>query len=111
MQSLSQWWESRVQRGVQINAQRAEIARQQVVSGVRSLRDLPDDELIAAAPAHTSLSRPHHEMEMQRRLKDAVIALTEESKTARAWAAWGSAVIAVLTVVLIVLTVVLIKQG
>jgi hypothetical protein len=83
------------------------LARERGVSAVRSLQELADDELIAQAPARTSLSHPHHEMEMQRRLKDSIDRLTRETARARWWAFWGSAAIAALTVVLVVLTIVL----
>lgn len=56
--------------------------------------NLSDDELIAQAPARTSLSRPRHEIEMQRRLKDAIIGLTTETTKARWWAFWGAVAIA-----------------
>jgi hypothetical protein len=74
---------------------------------LQELGALSDEELIAQAPARTSLSKPRHEMEMQRRLKVATENLTAETQKARIWAAWSSAVIAILTVVLVVLTVVL----
>jgi hypothetical protein len=45
---------------------------------IRELARLSDDELIAQTPANTSLSRPLPQMEMSRRLKDAVEALTAE---------------------------------
>jgi hypothetical protein len=76
-------------------------------SRVRGLRALTDDELIAQAPPQSSLSRPAHQMEMQRRLKDSIEGLTKETAKARWWAFWGSAAIAALTVVLVVLTIVL----
>ena len=70
-------------------------------SAARRLQELTDDELIARAPAKTSLSHPHHEMEMQRRLKDSIEGLTRETARARWWAFWGSAAaITALTVVL-----------
>jgi hypothetical protein len=81
------------------------------VNEVTQLQDLTDQDLIASAPAQSSLSRPYAQMEMQRRLKDSIEALTAESKKSRIWSAWGTAVIAALTTVIIVLTVVLIKHG
>ena len=55
----------------------------------RGLQGLTDDELIAQAPTRSSLSHPHHEMEMQRRLKDSIEKLTKETARARWWAFWG----------------------
>jgi hypothetical protein len=46
-------------------------------------------------------------MEMQRRLKDAIVGLTTETTKARWWAFWGSLAIGALTLVLVALTIVL----
>jgi hypothetical protein len=50
-------------------------------------------------------------MELQRRLKDAILAQIAESRRGRIWGAWGTAVMALLAIVGIALTVVLIKHG
>jgi hypothetical protein len=109
--SIKMWWA----RGQRITEQKAaaaaDTARQNDAAMVNYLRSLTDDELIAAAEARTSMSHPYHEMEMQRRLKDAILAQISESRKGRIWGAWGAAAIAMLTAVLIVLTVVLIKRG
>jgi hypothetical protein len=62
----------------------AAAARRRRVSRVRSFRELSDDELTGQAQSRTSLSGPHHEMEMQRRLKDSIEALTAETAKASA---------------------------
>jgi hypothetical protein len=72
---------------------------------------MTDEELISAAEARTSLSHPYHEMEMQRRLKDSIDALTLETCRARWWAFWGAVATGVLTVALVALTVVLAVRG
>jgi hypothetical protein len=109
--SIREWWADAQRAGEQKAARAAEDARRRAVAHVNSLQALTDDELIASAPPKSSLSTPDHEMEMQRRLKDAILAQTAESRRGRIWGAWGAAAIAALTVVLIVLTVVLIKHG
>ena len=109
--SVREWWSNADAAREQKAARAADIARRRGVANVNRLRALTDDELITDAPARTSLSHPDHEMEMERRLKDSIQALTAETTKARVWAAWGAAVIAVLTFVVIVLTVVLIKRG
>lgn len=50
----------------------------QQAAEIRELARLSDDELIARAPANKSLSPPLPQMEMSRRLKGAVEALTAE---------------------------------
>ena len=65
---------SRVERQAQEIENR--LARQS--EEIRKLARLSDDELIAQTPANTSLSRPLPQMEISRRLKDAVEALTAE---------------------------------
>ena len=74
------------------------------VNGVRQMANLSDAELIA-----TDLSIPsaRNQMEMQRRLKVAIEALTAETVLARKVATWIAAIIAALTAVLVALTVVL----
>ena len=56
---------------------------------IRGLASLSDEQLIAQAPARTPVAFPWHEMEMQRRLKDSIEALTREASRARWWAFWG----------------------
>jgi hypothetical protein len=109
--SLREWWDNAGRVTEQKAARASEVARQRAAAEINRLRALSDDELIADSPARTSLSRADHEMEMQRRLRDAILAQIAESRKGRIWAAWGAAAIAALTVVLIVLTVVLIKRG
>jgi len=104
---LREWWEAKVRAGEQQAARDAEAGRERRVSRIRGLRELTDDELIALSPARSSLSYAHNEMEMQRRLKDSIEALTAETAKARRWSLGESAVIAALTVVLVVLTIVL----
>ena len=74
------------------------------VDGVRGLSDLSDVELIATDP---SIPSARNQMEMQRRLKVAIEALTAETVLGRKVAAWVAAIIAALTAVLVALTVVL----
>jgi hypothetical protein len=109
--SVREWWSNAGRAADQKAARAAEAAHQRAIAKVNRLRDLTDDELITDAPARTSLSRPDHEMEMQRRLKDAILAQIAESRKGRIWGAWGAVAIAALTVVLIVLTLVLIERG
>ena len=111
MFSFREWWSNAQRASAQKAAAAADIARQNDAAMVNHLRGLTDDELIAAAEARTSLSHPYHEMEMQRRLKDAVLAQIAESRRGRIWGAWGTAVMALLAIVGIALTVVLIKHG
>jgi len=105
--TIRDWWEAKGRAVEQKNARLATAARERGISAARGLRDLPDDELIAQAQARTSLSHPYHEMEMQRRLKDSIEALTTETARARWWAFWGSLAIGALTLVLVALTIVL----
>jgi hypothetical protein len=72
---------------------------------IRGLARLSDDELIARAPANRSLSRPLPQMEMSRRLKDAVAALTAELVMFRKSSDAAAGKLARLTWVIIVLTV------
>jgi hypothetical protein len=50
---------------------------------IRQLSRMSDEELIAQTPGNTSFSRPLPQMEMSRRLKDAVEALTAETIKSR----------------------------
>ncbi len=74
------------------------------LDGVRKLSDLSDEELIAT---DSSIPSVRNRMEMQRRLKVAIEALTAETILGRKVATWLAAIIAVLTAVLVALTVVL----
>jgi hypothetical protein len=74
------------------------------VDGVRGLSDLSDVELIAT---DHSIPSARNQMEMQRRLKVAVEALTAETILGRKVATWLAVIIAALTAVLVALTVVL----
>ena len=74
---------------------------------IRGLASLSDEQLMARAPARTPAAFPWHEMEMQRRLKDSIEALTKETTRARWWAFWGTGAIVALTLALVALTVVL----
>jgi hypothetical protein len=105
--SIREWWDAKGRAVARKNEQEAAAVRERRLSATRSLQDLTDDELIALAPARTSLSHPHHEMEMQRRLKDSIEALTAETSKARWWALWGSLAIIALTLALVALTIVL----
>lgn len=82
--------------------------QQKAVTAAHGLQSMTDEELIATAPPRNGLSsRPDHEMEMQRRLKDSIDALTEEAHRTRWWGFWGTVAIGVLTAALTALTVVL----
>lgn len=101
-----------VGRKVRTNEQRTSrdtlAAHQRGVSAVRGLRDLTDDELIAQTRGQSSTApAPHHEMEMQRRLKDSIEGLTKETAKARWWAFWGTVAVIALTLVLVALTIAL----
>jgi len=74
------------------------------VDGVRQLADLSDAELIATDP---SIPSTRNQMEMQRRLKVAIEALTAETVLGRKVATWLAVIIAALTAALVALTVVL----
>jgi hypothetical protein len=74
------------------------------VDGVRQLADISDEELIAT---DHSIPSARNQMEMQRRLKVAIEALTAETVLGRKVATWVAVVIAALTAVLVALTVVL----
>ncbi|HEY2261229.1 MAG TPA: hypothetical protein VGI96_01240 [Streptosporangiaceae bacterium] len=84
----------------------------QQAAEIRELARLGDDDLIAQTPANTSLSRPLPQMEMSRRFKNAVEALTaelvmfrESSDSAARQSAAAAGKLARLTWVIIVLTV------
>jgi hypothetical protein len=75
---IGERWKN-AQRAAEEKAARAtEAAWLRGLAEVGSLHALTDDELIASAPAKTSLSTPAHEMEIERRLKDAIETLTGE---------------------------------
>jgi hypothetical protein len=78
------------------------------VDGVRQLADVFDVELIAT---DHSIPSARNQMEMQRRLKVAIEALTAETILGRKVATWLAAIIAALTAVLVALTVVLAVRG
>jgi hypothetical protein len=105
--TIRDWWAAKGRAVEGKNARLAAAVREQGIAAARGLRDLSDDELIAQAQARTSFSYPYHEMEMQRRLKDAIVGLTVETTKARWWAFWGVVAIGVLTLVIIALTIVL----
>jgi hypothetical protein len=90
--SFTEWWSNAQRTRAQKVAAATDAARQHDAAMVNHLRGLTDDELIAAAEARTSLSHPYHEIEMQRRLKDATLAQVAESRKGRIWGAWGTAV-------------------
>jgi hypothetical protein len=74
------------------------------VDGVRGLSELSDVELIATDPSIPGAKR---QMEMQRRLKAAIDALTVETVRGRKVSTWLAVIIAALTAVGVALTVVL----
>lgn len=74
------------------------------VDGVRQLADVSDIELIAT---DTSIPSARNQMEMQRRLKVAIEALTAETILGRKAANRAAVMIVGLTAVLVALTVVL----
>jgi hypothetical protein len=101
-------WAAKVRANEQRTRRETLAMQQRGVSAVRGLRDLTDDELIAQTRGQSSTApAPHHEMEMQRRLKDSIEELTKETSRARWWAFWGSVAIGALTLVLVALTIVL----
>ena len=87
MFSIREWWSNAQRASEQKVAAAADAARQNDTAMVNHPRRLTDDELIAAAEARTSMSHPYHEMEMQRRLKDATLAQIAESRKGRIWGA------------------------
>jgi hypothetical protein len=74
------------------------------VDGVRGLSELSDVEFVATDP---SIPGAKHQMEMQRRLKAAIDALTVETVRGRKVSTWLAVIIAALTAVGVALTVVL----
>lgn len=74
------------------------------VDGVRHMANLSDAELIATDP---SMPSARNRMEMQRRLKVAIEALTAETTRGRKAANRAAVMIVALTAVLVALTVVL----
>jgi hypothetical protein len=78
--SIREWWADAQRVGERKAARAGEDARRRAVVHVNRLQALTDDELIVSAPAKTSLSTPDHEMEMRRRLKDAILAQIAESR-------------------------------
>jgi hypothetical protein len=78
------------------------------VDSIRGLSDLSDVELIARDP---TIPGAKHQMEMQRRLKVAIEALTAETIRGRKVATWLAVIGVALTVVLVALTVVLAVRG
>jgi hypothetical protein len=109
--SIRDRWNNAVRVGEEKSARAILDARQKAVYAAQGLQSVTDEELIATAPARTSLSHPDHEMEMQRRLKDSIDALTLETRRARWWALWCAVAIGALTVALIMLTVVLVGRS
>jgi hypothetical protein len=106
--SLRDRWNAAVRDGEEKGRQLARQAHQQQLSKAQRLRGMSDDEVIGSVSSSTSFGyHPRNEMEMQRRLKDSIEALTAESRRARIWAAWGSGILAALTLVLGALTIVL----
>ena len=86
------------------NEQFRQAVRAMNVDGVRGLSALSDVELIATDPTIPGAKR---QMEMQRRLKVAIEALTAETVRGRKVATWLAATVAALTAVGVALTVVL----
>lgn len=87
----------------------------QHLDGVRQRGQLSDEELIARAPGFPG---PGYQMEMERRLKDAIKDLTIQTVAARRSAdraasrlVWLTVVLVVLTGALVALTVVLAMRG
>ncbi len=99
---------SRVQSWLRARRSKKEQWRRDVqamnVDGIRQLADLSDEELIAT---DHSIPSARNQMEMQRRLKVAIEALTAETVLGRKVATWLAVIIVALTVVLVALTVVL----
>lgn len=87
----------------------------QHLDGARQRGHLSDEELIARAPGFPG---PGYQMEMERRLKDAITDLTRETVAARKSSdrtarrlVWLTVVLVVLTAALVALTVVLAVRG
>jgi hypothetical protein len=75
---IKTWWENAQRNGEQRAAASADAAHTQQIAHLNSLRELPDDELITRIGPQNSFTPPHGEMELQRRLKDAIETLTGE---------------------------------
>jgi hypothetical protein len=105
--TVRDWWDAKVSANRKKADEERTASRERRLLRAAGLREMTDDELIMQSPARSSLSYAHHEMEMQRRLKDSIEALTRETAKARWWALWGSVTIAALTVALVALTIVL----
>ncbi len=86
------------------NEQFRRAVRARNVDSIRGLSDLSDVELIATDP---SIPGAKHQMEMQRRLKVAMEALTAETVRGRKVSTWLATIIAALTAVGVALTIVL----
>jgi hypothetical protein len=71
-------WGNAQRIGEQKAAATVDAAHKRQIANVNSLRELPDDELIAQIGPRNSFTFPHGEMELQRRLKDAIEMLTGE---------------------------------
>lgn len=84
------------------NEQFRQAVRAMNVNRVRGLSDLSDVELIATDP---SIPGSKHQMEMQRRLKVAIEALTVETIRGRKVATWLAVIGVALTAVLVVVAV------
>lgn len=84
------------------NEQFRQAVRTMNVDGIRKLSDLSDVELIAT---DSSIPSARHQMEMQRRLKVAIEALTVETVRGRKAATWLAVIGVALTAVLVVLAV------
>jgi hypothetical protein len=56
--SIREWWSNAQRADVQKVAVEADAAHKRIIAGISSLRDLPDDELIAKVgpPQHLHLS-------------------------------------------------------
>jgi hypothetical protein len=104
---LQAWFAGRTRR----NEQWERAVAEQHLEGVRQRGGFSDEELIAKAPGFPG---PGYQMEMERRLKDAITELTTQTVAARKSAdrtanrlVWLTIVLVVLTAALVALTVVL----
>jgi hypothetical protein len=109
--SIRERWTRAQRAGEQKASADAGAAHKRYVAQINDLRELPDDELIAKIGPRNTFTAPHAEMEMQRRLKDAIEANTREGAAGRRAANRIGWILIVLTLVLVALTVVLIKHG
>jgi hypothetical protein len=108
---IKTWWANAQRVGEQKAAAAADAAHKRAIAGINSLRDLPDDELISKVGPRNTFSYPHEEMEMQRRLKDAIEANTREGAAGRRAANRIGWILIALTLALVALTIVLIMNG